>query len=219
MKIDIHTHNSLESSRNKRIYNLDFPAEFLPFGLSSIGLHPYKAPLFSDELISQIRTHLVSRSFSAIGECGLDASIDVDFGLQCKVFEAHIALSEEFSLPLIIHSVKANAEILKFKKLHQPKQAWIIHQFSGSEHEALNFLKESNIYLSFGKLLYQSSARVNQYFAKLPLDRIFLETDNSNLRIEDVYKEAAKRLNLPISDLEIRLEQNFKKAFNQSLTD
>ena len=212
MKIDIHTH-SIKSSANKRIYNLDFPAEFLPVGFTSLGLHPYKAESLSAELLKQMRNLFKTNNFLAIGECGLDASIDVDFNIQKKAFEAQIALSEEFELPLIIHSVKANAEVLKLYKSHNPKQTWIIHQFSGSEQEAWSFLKESNIYLSFGKLLFQTSARVNQYLAKLPLDRIFLETDNTNLSIEDVYKEAARRLSLPLSELESRLEQNFEKVF------
>lgn len=219
MKIDLHTHNSLESSTVERIYNLDFPTEFLPVGFSSLGLHPYKAEQFSEELFKRMGILLNANKYCAIGESGLDNSINLNFDLQLYVFEAQIALSEKFKLPLIVHSVKANSDILKFYKAYRPIQPWIIHQFSGSEQEAWSFLQEANIYLSFGKLLFQPSARVNQYLAKLPLDRTFLETDNTNLSIEDVYIEAARRLNLPLSEIESRIEQNFKKVFNRSLTD
>ena len=63
------------------------------------------------------------------------------------------------------------------KKEFQPKQAWIWHGFRGKPEQAKQML-DKGLYLSFGEFYSDEAMRV------VPDDRLFLETDDSELDIE-----------------------------------
>ena len=78
--------------------------------------------------------------------------------------------------PLVIHLVKAVDELLKVKRDLRPSNPWIIHGFRGKAALAEEYLKHG-FYLSFGEK-YQEVA-----LCRVPADRLFIETDESEVSI------------------------------------
>ena len=97
--IDIHTHQSGD-------------------GYPTYGIHPWRL----QPNLSLLETFLKEDKIVAIGETGLDRLHKDTFALQLNFFEQHILLSEQYHKPLIIHNVKATADLLRLYKKHQPKQ-------------------------------------------------------------------------------------------------
>ena len=48
----------------------------------------------------------------------------------------------------------------------------------------------------------------------MPINRLFLETDNSTYSINDIYNKAAQLKSLQLDDLKIKLFENYKAVFN-----
>lgn len=184
MFIDIHTHNNskLEFSA---IQNLNFPEAEKVFttkdkGFFSIGFHPWHADEFSNESFLKLTNWANDKRLIAIGECGLDKYSKVSFEKQLFVFEQQIALSEKVNKPLIIHCVGYFNELFEIKKRWYPKQLWIIHGFRGKPELAKQVLK-AECALSFGEHYNSESVKAT------PIDKLFVETDESSMFIEEIY--------------------------------
>lgn len=126
--------------------------------------------------------------------------------LQLTVFKAQVRLSEEYGLPLIIHCVKAMDELLAVKKEFRPQQAWIWHGFRGKPEQAVQLLKKG-FYLSFGEHYPDETMQT------VPDERLFLETDNSSLDIEDILCRAAKVRGVEVEVLRETIRRNIQNVF------
>lgn len=102
----------------------------------SVSLHPWY--LSAENLQAQINwmEHCLSSDprVVAVGEAGLDKLCDTPLPLQQEAFQAAIELSEKYRFPLLIHAVKATAELLALQKKYRPTQPWIIHGFRGKKN-------------------------------------------------------------------------------------
>ncbi|MDR3654005.1 MAG: TatD family hydrolase [Paludibacter sp.] len=189
MFVDIHTHKS-SNSVYPAIRNLTFvEAENLFLsnekGLFSAGFHPWHADEFSANSFSNLEKWVNDNRFVAIGECGLDKNSQVSLEKQILVFEKQISLSEEVQKPLIIHCVGCFNELLKLKKEHNPHQRWIIHGFRGKP-ELANQILNSGCSLSFGEHFNTESVFIT------PLDKLFIETDESSMPINEIFNLISK---------------------------
>ncbi|WP_157821871.1 TatD family hydrolase [Tenacibaculum sp. Bg11-29] len=209
--IDIHTHNNTNSDSVLSIIN-SYPTSInfsLPF---SIGIHPWyiKEETINEEVLF-IKEKLLLKECYAIGECGLDKLSDVDYAIQLAVFRKHIKLSEAHKKPLIVHCVKSFQDILRLKKELRPIRKWIIHGFHKNEQIASDLIK-NGCFLSFGKSLI-TSTKLQEVFFKTPLNKIFLETDDSLIDIATIYQKASILKNITINELKINIHQNFNNIF------
>ena len=182
--VDIHTHKSVDSNC-VAVRNLTFPEAEELFastvdGWFSVGFHPWHAGEFSAERMKQLTTWVADPRFIALGECGLDKNSKASFEVQVDVFEQQIALSEKAQKPMIIHCVGFFNELLALKKKFKPLQLWIIHGFRSKPELAFQLLK-AGCALSFGEHFNADSVRVT------PLDRLFVETDESQMSITEIY--------------------------------
>jgi TatD DNase family protein len=50
------------------------------------------------------------------------------------------------------------------------------------------------------------------------LNRLFLETDDAECSIEDIYAKVSELKNIPLSQLQSQLEENFKNVFTKWIT-
>ena len=208
--IDIHTHKNI-SDTNVSILNT-YPNSTNFDTLFSIGIHPwYIKDKNIDTELSFIAQQLQHEDCFALGECGLDKLSETDYKLQLKVFKAQILLSEEYQKPLIIHCVKSFQEVLLLKKEIKPQQPWIIHGFNKNSQVAASLIKNS-CFLSFGKSLLKNE-KLQDAFKEIPLENIFLETDDSEIAIETIYKKAAEIKNVTIGEIKKNIHQNFNKIF------
>ena len=137
---------------------------------------------------------------------------------QRKVFFGHCELAEQWRLPLIIHQVRSADALLQIRKEFSPTVPWIIHGFRGKPKLALQLL-EAGFYLSFGSALCQEDSALHDSLFITPTDRLFLETDESDLPIEQLYEQAAKVLLITSEELAARVFTNFKTVFTRYATN
>jgi TatD DNase family protein len=210
--IDIHSHS--ENNEYQTIVNC-FPNEIEAFlekshNHISIGLHPWH--IFSDykKKINTIRKYSKHNQVIAIGETGLDKSCQTDFSIQKEVFLSHAQLAELVQKPLIIHCVKAYTELIQLKKDTQAKMPWILHGYRGNKNITSQLL-ENDFYFSLGKGIDLLSESITL----IPLEKVFLETDDSNLKIDEVYKNIARIRNQDLHTLIKKIADNYMQVFSR----
>ncbi len=206
--IDIHTHSTSEDKDYLELQSF-FHKNYLPeTKCFSVGIHPWHAEKGStDALIDELRPKAY-KAF-AIGECGLDKSSSCDFNKQKEVFEAQIDISEKLKKPLIIHAVKTYPDIIALHKKHQPAQAWIIHGFRGNMQN-MEACTKHGIYLSYDAWLMRGFESHEAVFKNTPDNLLFLETDESNISISQIYERAAYLKGIAFEALVSQINQNFK---------
>lgn len=204
---DAHTHrfSSYEkvfSIENKYPNSNDFSTPF------SIGIHPWfiKKDALEEEFL-MVEKKLHHQNCFAIGECGLDKLIKVDFELQKEVFKKHIYLSEKYQKPMIIHCVKAYQEIIELKKELKPKQTWILHGFNKNKQLAESFIK-NGMMLSFGSAMIKNK-KLQEVFLGIPISSILFETDDSELEIQAIYQKASEIKSIEVVKLQQKIIENF----------
>ena len=190
------------------IYN-STPEEKIPEHYFSVGIHPqnihedWEKDLESLKIISQNPKCL------AIGECGLDALVNIDENLQKKVFEAQILWANQIQKPVIIHCVKRFQELIPFQKI--AKIPLIIHGFNKKKAIADEMLKHG-FYLSFGKsVLHNLSLQTT--LKEIPLEKIFLETDDADFDIAELYQKAAEIREISVEEVQKVITKNLGFCF------
>lgn len=218
MFIDIHTHKL--SGTPITINNLMAGKHTVPFiadkdALYSIGIHPWY-PLSSfyswDDVVKIARLPQII----AIGECGLDKNTPDSLDIQTAIFKKHIELAGELNKPLIIHCVKAYNELITIKRNTKSSVPWIIHSFNGSG-QLLKNLMDENFYFSLGHMLFNPNSGIYKIAPNIPLNRLFLETDESVIPIEEIYDQFSIIHNVDKKVTEEAIYSNFVKCFNKSI--
>ena len=174
---------------------------------ASVGIHPWtlteeNADIQWKALCESIK----DKRIVAIGECGLDKLKGPSMELQTAVFKQEAALAEDSSLPLIIHCVKAFNELVQLKKEISPRQSWIIHGFRGKLPLALDCIRHG-FYLSIGSHFQENTLKT------IPLDRLFIETDESEESIGSIYQRVAETKGISQQELLEAINKNVREVF------
>jgi len=148
----------------------------------------------------------------AVGEAGLDKSIDTPLSVQKQAFEQQVEIAENVNKPLIIHCVRAYSEILYYRKNSNQNIPWIFHWFNSSVQTA-NDLIGKNCYLSFGHMLFNENSKAFKSFLSVPPENIFFETDDAGYSIVEIYNQASLLKKMPVEELKKRICTNFKNCF------
>lgn len=206
--VDIHTHLPRRHSILSAYRGEHSPETLKQATYLSVGIHPWYIQDEADmeAQLRWIEQQLEQSPVVALGECGLDKRCATPFALQQQAFLRIIELSERHRLPLILHVVGAEAELLAMKKKTRPTQSWIIHGFRGKAPQALTFLRHG-LSLSFGERYAVEALRA------VPLPRLFLETDTSTADISTIMKNVARDLSLPADELHRHIQQNIAQTF------
>lgn len=204
---DIHTHQMPFHKEDIAIINRivnpmdDIQSEPLPdTAIRSYGIHPWYIYNVKEQM-DGLRGLASGPEVVAIGEAGLDTLAESPMDLQKEVFLAQADLAEETHKPLIIHCVKAWADLIACKKTVKPKMPWVIHGFRG-RGELASQLVRLGFYLSFGDRFNPSALR-----AAWP-DSLFLETDDKSIDIRAVYQNVAEALDIPEEKLRTQIAAN-----------
>jgi TatD DNase family protein len=209
--INIHTHVIDNDTNNYTILNV-YPEECIPKkSFFSTGIHPWRINENWKNELKVIANNLLITNCLALGECGLDKRIETPITKQIEIFEAQIKLASELKKPIIIHCVAAFDEILEILKQHSFKEKVIFHGFSKSKELAQQLYK-LGYYISFGKYLIQNE-NLSEVFVNTPQDFYFLETDNSQYTINQIYKKASEINQLSVEKIQEIVYANFKKVF------
>jgi len=74
---------------------------------------------------------------------------------------------------------------------------------------ALDFI-DHGFYLSICHHIKNENSRINQFFHQLPKDRIFLETDDFNISIKEMYQIAAEKMMIRVDELKLQMVNNLQ---------
>ncbi len=198
MFVDIHTHHLAEKKDIISIYNVNFN-EFEkvekenPHAFFSVGIHPWDLEKGSFDW-QKLERYASFSQVKLIGECGMDKNITTPIEKQLSIFEKHIYISEKLQKPLIIHCVGCFNQLMALYRKRKPTQRWIIHGFRGKPQLATSLLKVG-ISLSFGQRFNPLSVKVT------PLEHLFVESDDKEMDIHELYNQIATLKNCHIKDI------------------
>jgi TatD DNase family protein len=211
--LDLHTHKVAQQPGVTSIQSLSLTSDiFLAMPKRkpiSIGLHPWFATLDKLELqMTYLKVLAKQANVKMIGECGLDKLKGAPMKDQITIFEQQIALAESLNKPLIIHCVKAFAELIEIKKRLKVKIPMIIHGFNKKEALGKQLI-DNGFFLSFGSALLQAGAGAASLIqSDLPF---FLETDEAPISIVEIYETAANLKKCTVDELKACIFANWKK--------
>lgn len=185
MLIDIHTHRPTSAVT-----------------ITAVGLHPWQAAM------GVIPSEAEILSADAVGEIGLDKACGVDFEQQTAVFEAQLRLAEQHQKPVVLHCVRAFEEVMNALEKFALRTV-IFHGFIGSREQAERAVKKG-YYLSFGARTERSKKTIEALRAT-PLDRLFVETDEAETPIEEIYALVARLRGVEVEALATEVSQNYER--------
>lgn len=207
--IDIHTHRLVPVPGESIVSCL--PDAFFPQkgGWYSVGIHPWQLGSY-DWTDTAFRAHFESLvrhpQVLAVGEAGLDKLISVSLYSQTDALRYQADVAEAIGKPLVLHLVKATAELLALKREFNPRVPWIVHGFRGKAQLAQDLVRHG-LYLSFGARYQEEALR------QMPADRLFLETDESDVPISDLYERAALVRGVTCDELVETVSRNVQSVF------
>ncbi|MBI4139886.1 TatD family hydrolase [Candidatus Woesearchaeota archaeon] len=163
---------------------LDFDSNLKSLSLSdgssfvraSIGLHP---TVLSDDWkrhVDLVTQQILKNSdrIVAIGEIGLDYTVDFSKDVQKNVFVEFLSLAENIGLPVVVHSRKAEFDVLEILDSRSVKHV-ILHSFGGrislvkrAVNSGFMFSIPSNI---------DRSSHYQKIVEVVPISQILTETD------------------------------------------
>lgn len=152
--------------------------EFPEHCFSMMGVHPCYIKENYQEELRIVRSWLDKRSFSAVGEIGLDYYWDKTFVEQQKqAFRQQLEWAIEFNRPVVIHtrdSMQDTVDIVR--EYHSKGIRGVFHCFTGS-YEIASQLIDMNFYLGIGGVLTYKNAGIQEVIQRIDLKHLVLETD------------------------------------------
>ncbi len=205
---DVHTHNRVYKEEN--IISI-ISGSYSDDGMFySVGIHPWYINHDYSEKLACLSEIANKPNVIAIGEIGLDKSCRTDYELQKTVYKEQLSIAKNSNKPAIIHCVKSFEDIFSLSKgIPVPL---IMHGYCKGI-ELAHQLTDKGYYLSFGKSLFDNDSKSIRAFEEIPMSNIFLETDESDFRISDIYKRAAVIKGMETEALAEQIKDNFKKVF------
>lgn len=196
--IDTHTHN-LDTDNPFAVVNIPLQQikqvlETSKGGFYSVGVHPWDVHTTDSSVLDLLEEVLADNRIKAIGECGFDRNSKASFKEQGYFFERQVMLSEKYAKPLIIHCVAAFNELVLLRKRFAVHQPWILHGFRGKPELAQQLLQHG-FALSFGEKYNIQSVSVT------PIDKLCIETDESTISIDTLFRQIAALKNCRPDDL------------------
>ena len=159
-------------------------AEAHPGVFYAAGTHPMSAheePMATVEALVALARH---PRFVGIGETGLDYHYTAETKkIQQTSLRIHIEAAQETGLPLIIHARDADQdmETILAEGMARRPYACVMHCFSSGPHLAEAALEMGFTLSISGIAAFPKSEALRDIFARVPLDRLILETDSPYL--------------------------------------
>lgn len=153
-------------------------AEDNPDIYATAGIHPndcHKAPRRWEEPILEMLAH---PKVVAVGETGLDYYWkDSPHELQKRFFWDHLDLAMATGLPIVIHNRDANEDVRDLVLEHGNSKG-VFHCWPAPWDIARPLL-EKGYHISFtGTVTFKNNTAVQDVAARMPLERLLLETDS-----------------------------------------
>lgn len=195
---------------------------------ATAGLHPHDASTCDASLVSELRALAAHSTVVAVGETGLDFFRDLSpRDRQVDAFRRLIALAHELSLPLIVHDRDAHEEVLAILEQEDAARAGgVLHCYSAGTGYLEQALALGVAIGIDGPVTYTNAEDLRQVAARVPLDRLLLETDcpwltpkprgrqrNEPAFLVDVAARVAEVRGMALADLASATVANSLRAF------
>ena len=125
----------------------------------------------------------------AIGETGLDSLRGAPLSVQTELFEQHLLVAQQLGKPIIIHCVRTSGLVLQVYRRLGITMPCAIHGMRSNERVARPLI-DAGFYLSFGPRFNPNTVIAT------PIDRLLLETDDSDQPIDSVASAIATVLGI-----------------------
>ncbi len=161
--------------------SVELAARF-PEVYATVGIHPHYAKEVKGRVPDELRSLSGNKKVVAVGEVGLDYYRNLSpREMQKDLFKDFLGLAKEKDLPIVIHSRNAHEDTMKILRAHASrlgsKIKGVMHCFSADE-ECLKECLELGLYISFTcNLTFKNAAKLRALAAKVPVERLLLETD------------------------------------------
>ncbi|MFK7891380.1 MAG: TatD family hydrolase [Granulosicoccus sp.] len=145
---------------------------------ASIGIHPTHEEGYEPS-VEELLEAAADPQVVAIGETGLDYfRTEGDLTWQHERFHRHIEVAKTCNKPLIIHTRAAAEDTMNTLRDHDARSSsGVMHCFAEDWSVAKQAL-DIGFYVSFsGIVTFKSAKNVQEAAAKVPLDRLLVETD------------------------------------------
>ncbi len=203
----------------------------------ALGLHPCFIQQHHHDDLHRLEDYCQSGELYAIGEIGLDfrsdqacqqeasKKVQTEREQQFFYFSAQLQLAEQYTLPVLIHAVKSHQDVLAEVKQH-PSISGIIHAYSGSYDQAVEYLK-LGFKLGFGgAYTYPRAKKLRALVSRLPLEAWVLETDAPDMSPESHYGQRNSPEYLPeiarvfvsLYDKRLAAEQVLEQLYQNTLS-
>jgi TatD DNase family protein len=151
---------------------------------AGVGIYPRYCFGWQPADIERVRQAAQHRKVVAIGEIGLDYMFNIKTSreTQFDVLQAHLALAAELDLPVLLHNRDLRTyldtlDLLKASPLVGRERIGLLHCFD-ADYDIARQALDMGLYLSFaGPVTYANAKKLPALVARLPLDRILIETD------------------------------------------
>lgn len=151
---------------------------------AAVGIHPESAASARIEDYDEMERLAGHEKVVAIGEIGLDYYWDsAPRSVQQEVMERQIELAKRVGLPIIVHNRESTEDVIALLAKTQvgTSVGGVMHCFNERE-EALRRCLELGMYISFaGPVTFKKSDDLRALAAKVPSDRLLIETDSPYL--------------------------------------
>jgi TatD DNase family protein len=217
--VNIHCHGNAHGDDEVRVHNLfaggALPVEAPP-KFCSVGIHPWFIETTDFAVaFEQIRSVAPHQHCLAVGEVGLDRVRGPGLEKQKQVMESQLDLAEALGLPVIVHCVRAYSDLLQLHKERTAQLPWVLHGFHGSPEIAEQCVSKG-MYLSLGPSVLAQPDRTRKLLESLPLDRLFLETDEQTAAVAEIYEAICAVTRIEEAALRERVAENFERVFGVS---
>ena len=188
----------------------------------TVGIHPdYITEKPEDFLTNEV---LNNQKVIGVGEIGLDYHYTPETRTQqIELFEKQLSIAKQFNLPVAIHTREAEEDT---KNILTGDVHGVMHCFTSSWDLAKVMLDRGFFFSASGILTFKNSESIRETFAKIPTDRIVIETDApycapvpyrgktcESYMIVETAKVLAQIKNIELKELEGILFENTKKLY------
>ena len=208
-------------------------AEREPDVWATVGIHPHEADQHPHIDTQRLVERAQHPRVVGIGECGLDYHYDhSDRQQQQRSFRDHIAAAREAGVPIVVHTRDAEDDTAAILRDELEKGAFtgVIHCFTGTS-EFADIALDLGFYISIsGIVTFKSAAALQDVAARLPADRLLVETDAPFLApvphrgktgepafVADTAAFLAKLRGDDVAELQEVTTRNYHKLFNKTL--
>jgi TatD DNase family protein len=145
-----------------------------------LGVHPNNADQLDDRALGRMRDHFrADPRLKGVGEIGLDYYWErVDHEVQKTAFVRQLELARELHLPAVIHSRDANDDAVALLEAHGFRDYPVLWHCFGADIDLARTILDNGWHVSIpGPVTYRKTDELQAAVARIPFDRLLIETD------------------------------------------